>query len=92
MYKVRLDKHGSEFGASRGECATLEDVYKWIDKVCGNKVDSWILEETGTSGKRMPPIAEVAQFVENDMSVDIEGWLRVPEGSCDAYFFHVIKD
>lgn len=92
MYKVRLDKHGVEFGALRGECATLEEVYDWIAKACGNKVESWVLEETGESGVYLPPISNVAHFVDNDMSVDIEGWLRVPEGVCDAYFFHIVKD
>ena len=28
MYKVKLDKHGVEFGASCGKCATFEEVYE----------------------------------------------------------------
>ena len=92
MYKVRLDKHGVEFGVRREEFATLQALYEWIAQTYGSKVESWVLEEDGSGGEQMPPVANVARFVDDDMSVDLEGWLKVIEDGCDAYFFHITKD
>ena len=92
MYKVRLDKRGVEFGFLRKEFVSLQSLYDWIGQTYSSKVDSWLLEEDGSGGEEMPPIANISHFVDNDMSVDLEGWLKTVEDGCDAYFFHITKD
>ena len=93
MYRVRLDKHGVEFGARREEFPTLESLCTWIDQTYGAKVKAWVLEEDGCVSDKMPPIENFAHFLDAcEESVDLEGWLKVVEGGCDAYFFHITKD
>ena len=93
MYRVRLDKHGVEFGARREEFPTLESLYTWIDQTYGAKVKAWVLEEDGSVCDKVPPIENFAHFLDAcEVSVDLEGWLKVIEGGCDAYFFHITKD
>lgn len=92
MYKVRLDKYGVEFGARREEFTTLKSLYDWIEHTYGDKVGRWLLEEDGSGGDKMPPIENISHYVDNDLSVDLEGWLKKIEGGCGAYFFHVVKE
>jgi hypothetical protein len=93
MYRVRLDKHRVEFGARRAAFATLESLYAWIAQTYGAKVKAWVLEEDCSGGEKMPPIDNVSYFLDVcEVSVDLEGWLKVVEGGCDAYFFHITKD
>lgn len=92
MYKVRLDKRGVEFGAQREDFSNLQALYDWIVQTYGEKVSSWVLEEDLSGGDEMPPIENIAHFVDNDMSVDLEGWLKKIEGGCDAYFFHIVRE
>ena len=92
MYKVRLDKHGVEFGACREEFPTLKSLYEWIEQTYGDKVGAWLLEEDDSRGDNMPPIENIAQYVDNERSVDLEGWLKKPECGCEAYFFHIVRE
>ena len=92
MYEVRLDKYGVEFGACREEFPTLKSLYDWIEQTYGDKVGRWLLEEDGSGGDKMPPMENIAYYVDNERSVDLEGWLKKPAGGCTAYFFHIVKE